>query len=229
MNARIDEKTARFPTGPGIYLFTGRAGETLYVGKASNLRSRVRSYLKPGGDGRYQLRFLAEEAEDVEFVATATEQEALLLENTVIKKKQPRYNIKLRDDKSFLLLRLDRKQEWPWYRLVRRRQDDGATYFGPFASAKAVRRTLRLLHKIVPLRDCTDHVFANRTRPCLKHQIGRCPAPCVGLIDRVRYDEQLDRSMRILRGDAGPLLGELRTRMQQAADNVEFARALALK
>jgi excinuclease ABC subunit C len=229
MDPRIDEKTARFPTGPGIYLFLDAAGTTLYVGKASNLRARVRSYLKPGGDGRYQLRFLAEEAVDVEFVVTATEQEALLLENTVIKKKQPRYNVKLRDDKAFLLLRLDRRQAWPWYRLVRRRQDDGALYFGPFASAKAVRRTLRLLHKIVPLRDCTDHVFANRTRPCLKHEIGRCPAPCVDGIDRRQYDELLDRSIRILRGDVAPILADLRARMQDAAAHLEFERAQAIK
>lgn len=229
MDPHIVDKVARFPTGPGVYVFTGQAGETLYVGKATDLRARVRSYLKPGGDGRYQLRWLEQEAFDVEFVATATEQEALLLENTVIKKKQPRYNIKLKDDKAFLLLRLDRREAWPWYRLVRRRQDDGATYFGPFASAKAVRRTLRLLHKIVPLRDCRDSVFQNRTRPCLKHQIGRCPAPCVDLVPRADYDRLLDQSVRILRGDVGPLLGELRTRMQQAAEGLEFERAQALK
>ncbi len=229
MDPRIADKVARFPTGPGIYVFLGARGEALYVGKAADLRARVRSYLKPGGDGRYQLRFLAEEARDVEFLATATEQEALLLENTVIKKRQPRYNIKLRDDKAFLLLRLDRKQAWPWYRLVRRRQDDGAQYFGPFASAKAVRRTLRLLHKVVPLRDCTDHVFDNRTRPCIKHQIGRCPAPCVGLVDRAAYEELLDRSVRILRGDVAPVLVELRARMAEAAANLEFERAQAQK
>ncbi len=229
MDARIVDKVSRFPTGPGVYLFTDGAGATLYVGKAADLRARVRSYLKPGGDGRYQLRFLAEEAEDVEFIATATEQEALLLENTVIKKKQPRYNLKLKDDKSFLLLRLDRREAWPWYRLVRRRQDDGAQYFGPFASAKAVRRTLRLLHKIVPLRDCGDHVFHNRTRPCIKHQIGRCPAPCVGLVTREAYEGLLDHSVRILRGDVGQVLGELRARMQAAAENLEFERAQAMK
>lgn len=229
MDPRIADKVSRFPTGPGVYVFTDAAGDTLYVGKAADLRARVRSYLKPGGDGRYQLRWLAAEAADVEFIATATEQEALLLENTVIKKKQPRYNLKLKDDKSFLLLRLDRREPWPWYRLVRRRQDDGALYFGPFASAKAVRRTLRLLHKIVPLRDCGDHVFANRTRPCLKHQIGRCPAPCVELVTREAYEGLLDHSVRILRGDVGPVLGELRGRMQAAAENLEFERAQALK
>jgi len=229
MDSRIAEKVARFPTGPGVYLFSDRAGVTLYVGKAADLRARVRSYLRDGGDGRVQLRFLGEEAADVEFVATATEQEALLLENTVIKKKQPRYNLKLKDDKAFLLLRLDRREAWPWFRLVRRRQDDGAQYFGPFASAKAVRRTLRLLHKIVPLRDCSDSVFHNRARPCIKHQIGRCPAPCVGLVTREAYDELLDRAVKILRGNAGPVLADLRQRMAEAAANLEFERAQTLK
>lgn len=229
MDSRIAEKVARFPTGPGVYIFSDAAGVTLYVGKAADLRARVRSYLRDGGDGRVQLRFLGEEAADVEFVATATEQEALLLENTVIKKKQPRYNLKLKDDKAFLLLRLDRREEWPWFRLVRRRQDDGAQYFGPFASAKAVRRTLRLLHKIVPLRDCSDSVFHNRARPCIKHQIGRCPAPCVGLVTREAYDELLDRAVKILRGSAGPVLAELRQRMADAAANLEFERAQTLK
>jgi excinuclease ABC subunit C len=229
MRPEIVAKVGRFPTGPGVYTFLDEQGAALYVGKAADLRARVRSYCKPGGDGRFLLQFLAAEAADVEFVATATEQEALLLENTVIKKRQPPYNIKLKDDKAFLLLRLDRREPWPWYRLVRRRQDDGAQYFGPFASAKVVRRTLRLLHKVVPLRDCRDAVFANRTRPCIKHQIGRCPAPCVGLIERKAYDELLDRSVRFLRGDVGPVLADLRARMAAAAEALEFERAQAMK
>jgi excinuclease ABC subunit C len=229
MNERIAERVARFPTGPGVYIFAAAGGDALYVGKAADLRARVRSYLKPGGDGRYQLPWLAAEAHDVEFVATATEQEALLLENTVIKKRQPKYNLKLKDDKAFLLLRLDRSEAWPWYRLVRRRQDDGAIYFGPFASAQSVRRTLRLLFKIVPLRDCRDAVFANRARPCIKHQIGRCPAPCVGLVTREAYDVLLDHSVRFLRGDVGPVLSDLRTRMQAAAVALEFEHAQLLK
>jgi excinuclease ABC subunit C len=229
MDARIAERAARFPAGPGVYVFTGARGDALYVGKAADLRARVRSYLKPGGDGRPQLRFLEHEARDVEFLATATEQEALLLENTVIKKRKPRYNLKLKDDKAFLLLRLDRREPWPWYRLVRRRHDDGAEYFGPYASAKAVRRTLRLLHKIVPLRDCSDHVFDNRSRPCIKHQIGRCPAPCTGLIDRAAYAALLQRSVAILRGEAGSVLRELRAAMTAAAADLLFERAAALK
>lgn len=229
MDPRIVDKVSRFPTGPGIYLFRDGADKALYVGKAADLRSRVRSYLKPGGDGRYQLRFLENEARDVEFIATATEQEALLLENTVIKKHKPRYNIKLKDDKAFLLLRLDRTEQWPWFRFVRRRRDDGALYFGPFASAKSARRTLRLLHKIVPLRDCTDAVLNNRTRPCIKHQIGRCPAPCVDLVTRQDYDVLLDEAVRILRGEIGPLVQELKQRMAAAAEALEFERAQSLK
>ncbi|MEC7584717.1 MAG: excinuclease ABC subunit UvrC [Planctomycetota bacterium] len=228
MNPAIHDKTARFPDGPGVYLFLGAARQALYVGKAANLRARVRSYLKPGGDGRVLLRFLEDEACDVEFLATDTEQEAMLLENTVIKKHKPRYNLKLKDDKAFLLLRLDLQEDWPWYRLVRRRRDDGALYFGPYASAKAVRRTLRLLHKIVPLRDCSDHVFHNRSRPCIKHQIGRCPAPCVGMIDKDAYEELLQRSLKILRGDTASLLRDLRAAMAQAAEKLEFERAQSL-
>ncbi|MEZ5965195.1 MAG: excinuclease ABC subunit UvrC [Planctomycetota bacterium] len=229
MRAHIADKVARLPDEPGVYVFVDAVGKALYVGKAASLRSRVRSYLKPGGDGRPLLAFVEDRAHDVEFVVTRTEQEALLLENTVIKKRKPTYNIRLKDDKSFLLLRLDRREPWPWFRFVRRRRSDGAEYFGPYASAKAVRRTLRLLHKIVPLRDCTDSVFHNRSRPCLKHQIGRCPAPCVGLIDHPTYARQLDRACAILRGEVGPVLGELRTKMDAAVAELEFERAQALK
>lgn len=229
MRPAIVDKVARLPEAAGVYLFLDPDGHALYVGKAANLRARVRSYLRPGGDGRPFVPALDRAAADIEFVVTATEQEALLLENTLIKQRRPRFNVKLRDDKAFLLLRLDRREAWPWYRLVRRRRADGADYFGPYASAKAVRRTLRLLHKVVPLRDCTDHVFHNRSRPCIKHQIGRCPAPCVGLIDRAAYQQLLDRSLRILRGEVAPVLRELREHMTAAAAALEFERAQALK
>ena len=229
MRESIVAKVARFPTGPGVYVFTGAGGKVLYVGKASNLRARVRQYLRPGGDGRPLLRFLERDAEDVEFVAVRTEQEALLLEDTIVKRRKPAYNIKLKDDKTFLMLRLDRREAWPWFRLVRRRRDDGADYFGPFASAKSVRRTLALLHKVVPLRDCKDGVFRNRSRPCIKHQIGRCPAPCVGLVDPDAYSDLLDRAEDVLRGRASGLLRGLRAEMERAAEGLEFERANALK
>lgn len=229
MNPTLADKVKSFPERPGIYIFSDGKGRALYVGKAANLRARVRSYLSPRGDGRVQVRFLIERAADVEFVATATEQEALLLENTVIKKRKPLYNVKLRDDKAFLMLRLDRSEAWPWFTLVRRRRQDGAEYFGPYASAKSVRSTLRLLHKVVPLRDCTDAVFHNRSRPCIKHQIGRCPAPCVGLIQRQDYVRLLDEAVQILGGDAAALRRSLTRQMREAAAELEFERAQALK
>jgi excinuclease ABC subunit C len=225
----IVAKVATFPTGPGVYVFSDGEGRALYVGKAANLRARVRQYLRPGGDGRPLLRFLEAEAREVEFLAVRTEQEALLLEDTIVKKRRPLYNVKLKDDKAFLMLRLDRREAWPWFRLVRRRRDDRAEYFGPFASAKAVRRTLGLLHKIVPLRDCKDGVFGNRSRPCIKHEIGRCPAPCVGAIARPAYETLLDEAVAILRGRAGGLLRRLRDEMDAAAAALQFERAQALK
>ncbi len=229
MDPRISDKVQRFPEKPGVYIFTDGTGKALYVGKARKLRTRLRSYLRPGGDGRLRIRFLEQQARDVEFMVTATEQEALLLENTVIKQRKPVFNVKLKDDKSFLMLRLDRRELWPWFRLVRRRRDDGAEYFGPYASAKAVRRTLGLLHKVVPLRDCTDTVFRNRSRPCIKHQIGRCPAPCVGLIESEAYAALLEDAVRILQGEAGALLRGLQQEMQMAAAGLEFERAQSLK
>jgi excinuclease ABC subunit C len=223
------EHVSRFPELPGVYLFLDADGKALYIGKATNLRSRVRSYLVPGGDGRPQLRFLTREAATVDFVVTATVQEALLLENSLIKQRRPRYNIKLRDDKSFLMLRLDRREPWPWFRLTRKRRNDGADYYGPFASARAVRQTLRLLHKVSPLRDCTDAVFHNRSRPCMKHQIGRCPAPCTGLISRSDYEQHLDRAVAVLRGEAGDVVQELTDRMHLAAELLEFEKAQEAK
>ena len=229
MNPDIPAKVERFPDAPGVYVFVDARGSALYVGKAARLRSRVRSYLSPGGDGRVSIPFIVEQADDVEFMVTRTEQEALLLENTVIKKRKPAFNVKLKDDKSFLLLRLDLTEDWPWFRLVRRRRDDGCLYFGPYASAKSVRRTLRLLHKVVPLRDCSDTVFQNRSRPCIKFQIDRCPAPCVGEIDSPAYRGLVDKAIGILDGDAAPVLSALRLQMDAAANDLEFERAQVLK
>ena len=229
MHSRVEERVRSLPHAPGVYIFKDGRGETLYVGKASDLRKRVVSYLRPGGDGRIMLAFLEGEARDLDFVVTTTEQEALLLENTLIKKFKPRHNVRLRDDKSFLMLRLDPSEEWPWFRFVRRRRDDGALYFGPFASARSIRTTLKLLHKVTPLRDCSDSVFAGRSRPCLKHQIGRCPAPCVGFIERDPYLELVAKAMRILRGETDALEMELTAKMNHAAQRLEFELAQSIK
>lgn len=229
MNPKILEVARRLPGSPGVYLFKDSVGSVIYVGKAQDLRKRVASYLRAGGDGRFLLQFLGREAADLEFLVTETEQEAVLLENTLIKKFKPKHNIKLKDDKAYLMLRLDPAEEWPWFRLVRRRKNDGAFYFGPFSSASAVRRTLKLLHRITPLRDCSDGVFDNRSRPCLKYQIGRCPAPCVGLITREDYQVLLDHALAILRGETKDVERELTGRMQRAAAALRFEEAQTAK
>src|SRR5690606_36008805 len=169
----LEASAAELPTTAGVYLFKDRRGRVIYVGKAVNLRARVRQYLS-GTDERMMVPFLVRAAADVDVVVTRTEKEALLLENQLIKKHQPRYNVKLRDDSNFLHVRIDLRAEWPRFELVRRIEDDGARYFGPYASASRARQTLEFVERAFPLRTCTDQVLKARQRPCLLYQMGRC-------------------------------------------------------
>ncbi len=219
------------PEKPGVYLFRDDDGKVLYVGKAADLRTRLRSYRRPGGDGRLSIQFLERDAARVETIVTRTEQEALLLEDALIKDHKPPHNVRLKDDKSFLMLRLDSAERFPRFKFVRahspetEKVDGRSRFFGPFASSRAVRRTLSDLHRVVPLRDCPDSVFEHRTRPCIKHQIGLCAAPCVGLIGDVEYRAHLERAVRILSGDIGEMEDELESRMRAAAAELAFERA----
>lgn len=214
-----------------MYLFHDEQGQVLYVGKARALRARLRSYRTPLGDGRPQVPFLVEDAARVETIVTRTEQEALLLEDTLIKQHRPPHNVRLKDDKSFLMLRIDTAESFPRLKFVRaHKPDEGkpggrSRLFGPFASASAVRRTLSDLHRVVPLRDCPDHVLNNRSRPCLKHQLGLCCAPCVGLVDEPAYAELVSKAARILSGDVRELEQDLESRMRQASEAREYERA----
>ena len=168
------ERVAQLPTTPGVYLFKAASGEVLYVGKASNLRARVRQYLA-GTDGRFMVPFLVAASADVDVVLVDSEKEALILENTLIKRHRPPYNVKLRDDKNFLHLRLDTRRPWPRYEVVRTIKSDKARYFGPYSSAAKARRTLEFLQRVFPLRTCSDAVLRSRRRPCLLHQMDRLP------------------------------------------------------
>jgi excinuclease ABC subunit C len=220
-----------FPRRPGVYLFRDAEGKVLYVGKASNLRSRLGSYKREGGDGRFLVAFLVDEARAVETIVTRTEGEALLLEDTLIKQHKPPHNIRLKDDKSFRMLRLDLSERFPRLKHVRAHSPDmgkeggRSRYFGPFASAGALRRAVSDLHRVVPLRDCPDHVLEHRSRPCLKHQLGLCSAPCVGLVDEREYAELVARASRILSGDTAELETDLEGRMRAAAEGQEYERA----
>ena len=224
--AHLEAKLATLPASPGCYLFFDDKGETLYVGKAKSLRSRVRSYFQDSSsDNRYFIPFLRRMCADLETVATFNEKEAAVLENQLIKKHKPRFNVKLRDDKEFLCLRLDARKPWPRLETVRRPNNDGAYHFGPYHSATSARRTLHLINKHFKLRTCSDADFASRKRPCLQHQIKRCPAPCVYEVDREAYGVQVRAVTLFLEGRHDELSRELSELMRVAAESTEFERA----
>jgi excinuclease ABC subunit C len=220
----------RLPTEPGVYVMKDRRGKILYIGKAASLRTRVRQYFQPNtGDIRDFVPLLEGIVADIETTVTSNEKEALLLENTLIKKHQPRFNVKLRDDKNYLVLRLDPEASWPRLEVVRRIQDDGAHYFGPYHSASSCREALRVVNRHFQLRTCTDHVLANRRRPCLQYQIKRCPAPCVLPVPREEYGEQVRDVRLFLDGKNEELLDRLRGRMKESATRTEFERAALVR
>jgi excinuclease ABC subunit C len=222
----VQLKLEGLPARPGCYVFRDSAGETLYIGKAKSLRARVRSYFQDGGsDTRGFIPLLRQHVADLDTIVTQTEKEAAILENSLIKENRPRYNVKLRDDKEFLTLRLSLEHEWPRLELVRRPAADRARYFGPYHSATAARRTLNLVEKHFQLRTCSDRELTSRSRPCLQYQIKRCPAPCVYPVERDDYAQQVHAVTLFLDGRHDELTRELEMRMQEAAAGMEYERA----
>lgn len=224
--SNLEQKLASLPVAPGCYLFKDKNGAVLYVGKAKSLRSRVRSYFQDGGsDVRAFIPFLRRHAADLETIVTATEKEAAILENSLIKERKPKYNVKLRDDKEYLSLRLSLEHAYPRLELVRKPKKDGASYYGPYHSATAARRTLNLVEKHFKLRTCTDRELGQRKRPCLEYQIQRCLAPCVLEIDRDLYAQQVRSVGLFLAGRHDELTRDLQERMKNASQNLEFELA----
>lgn len=224
----LDAKLALLPTSPGVYLFKDGAGDVIYVGKAKNLRARVRQYAR-GGDGRVQVTFLLSQLADVDVLITNSEKEALLLENTLIKQYWPRYNIRLKDDKSYWQVKVTVHEPWPRLFLTRQVVKDGSKYLGPFHSSAAVQETLEIIRKVFPLRTCSDTVFRNRTRPCLEYQIKRCLGPCTLPVDPADYQRQLKGALLLLEGKNSELVAQLATRMQEAAEALRFEEAARLR
>jgi excinuclease ABC subunit C len=225
----VTQKLEALPAQPGVYLFKDKKGAVVYVGKAKSLRSRVRSYFQDAGsDDRPFIPVLQRTIGDLETIVTANEKEAAILENNLVKEHRPRYNVKLRDDKDFITLRLGRMgaaEPWPRLEVVRRPSPDGSRYFGPYDSATAARRTLHLVNKHFQLRTCSDVEFASRKRPCLQHQIKRCPAPCVLPVDRAWYGEQVEAVAKFLEGRHDELSRELDAKMKQSAREMRFELA----
>lgn len=223
------EKVSLFPRKSGVYLFKDAKGTVLYIGKAKRLRNRVRGYFIPGRDNRPQVAFLLKRTADIDFIVTDTEKEALLLENTLIKKHRPRYNVSLRDDKSYISICIDSKHDFPSITLTRRVLKDGATYFGPYDSATAARGALDLITRFFRIRTCADVEFANRVRPCLKHDIGRCTAPCVSRISREDYSRRVEEAELFLSGQSSKLISLLETEMQRASEDLHYEEAARLR
>src|SRR5690606_2193304 len=226
--ATLEEALKRLPTEHGVYIMRDRQGEIVYVGKAKSLRARVRQYFS-GQDTRAFVPQLGKIVGDIETIVLQNNKEALLLENNLIKEHRPRFNVKLRDDSNYLVLRLDPRSHWPKLELVRNIRQDGAYYFGPYHSARSARATLRVVNRHFKLRTCTDFTLAHRRRPCLQYQIGRCPAPCVYDVDAERYAEQVKYVSLFLSGRHGELLTTLRTGMESAAEALDFERAARIR
>lgn len=215
---------ASLPARPGVYVFYQLDGKALYVGKASNLKARVASYFRASNPNP-KTRLMVAKIHRAEIQQTATESEALLLENNLIKDKRPRYNISLRDDKSFPYIRLNARAEFPRFSFYRGRRARPDSYYGPYPSAAAVREMLAQLHKIFRLRQCTDAFFRNRSRPCLQYQIQRCSAPCVGRISRDDYRDDVRQAQAMLAGRDSALSDELAGKMEQAAAALDYEAA----
>jgi excinuclease ABC subunit C len=218
----------KLTTRPGIYKMLNEKGEIIYIGKAKNLKNRVSSYFKTHTSSIKQRVMVAKVAA-IEVTVTHTEGEALLLECQQIKRHRPRYNICLRDDKSFPYIFLSSEQDFPQITIHRGAKSKKGRYFGPYPSSGAVRESLKLLQRLFPIRQCDDSIYNNRTRPCLQHQIGRCSAPCVELIDKAHYALDVQSTVMFLEGKGSLLIDQLIVKMEQAATNLDFEMAASFR
>ncbi len=229
MNDLLERKLGDLPATPGVYLMKDAAGVILYVGKAASLRSRVRSYFQSPDGLVPRIQSLVSEIADLEVIRTATESEAFLVEDSLIKRHQPRFNVRLRDDKRYPYLRIT-NEPFPRILLVRRREAGGGRYFGPFTNVKAMRATLKMAQKLFPIRTCTlDLPLKTPRRPCLNFDIGRCLGPCAGSVSEAEYAAAVDGAAQFLEGRVAGLARDLRGAMEAAARDQEFERAAALR
>jgi excinuclease ABC subunit C len=220
---------ARVPDQAGVYLFKDSKGRLLYVGKAESLRSRVRSYFQAGELHAAKIHQMVAQADDLEWILTESPVQALIWENDLVRKEQPRYNTKLRDDKHYPYLRVNVQNDWPVVRVTRRMARDGARYFGPYPHATSVRQTLDTLSRLFPHILCDRTITGNDPRPCLYYHIKRCPAPCIGEISKEAYRAIVDEMIRFLEGKNRTVLSDIRNAMEAAAERLEFEIAADLR
>ena len=225
----IQDKLTRVSKEPGVYLMKDAAGKVIYIGKAGNLRKRLVSHFKNSGQLNIKAGILATKISDIDTIITRTEKEALILESNLIKRYKPRYNVVLKDDKRYPSLRIDLKEKYPNFSIVRKIGKDNALYFGPFASAHGVRETLRTINKTFKLRKCKARDFKTRTRPCLHCQMDGCLAPCCLDVDPAVYGEQVNEAIMFLKGRTPDLIRKIKKQMESCAREQAFERAARLR
>lgn len=228
-NSLILEQLKQLPTAPGVYLMKDAAGNIIYVGKAANLSKRVRSYFTSGQKLSAKAQRMVSRVRDIDFFVTSSEQEALILELNLIKRHRPRYNVSLKDDKTFPYLKIDINNDWPRVYVTRRLEQNGGRYFGPFASARSVRQTLKVLKEIFPFRSCTRSITGSAPRPCLQHHIRHCLGPCIGAVSKDEYAEVIRQIVLFLEGKQEKVIRELEGRMEEAARALDFEKAALLR
>ncbi len=225
----LKEKLDALPKSPGVYLMKGARGEVLYVGKAKILTNRVRSYFQSSRDVSPRIASMIARITDFEIIVTGSELEALILENNLIKRHRPKYNVTLRDDKNYPLLRLSIKEEYPRLEKVRKMKQDGARYFGPYVPGGGLREILGLVRRIFPIPNCTIEIDGKLDRPCIEYEIKRCLAPCTGYQRKDEYREMIHQLILFLEGKDKALIKALKTQMQQRADVLDFESAARLR
>jgi excinuclease ABC subunit C len=227
--SQLKEQLSSIPPKPGVYLMADVNGKVIYVGKAVNLRNRVRSYFHASADHSPKTHYLRQDIADLDFIVTASELEALILECNLIKKYQPRYNVRLKDDKRYPYIKITWQEPYPRIFTVRRMQKDGAKYYGPFTATWAVSQTLDLLRKIFPYLTCKREITGQDKRACLYYHIGRCPGPCIGAVSQEEYRALANQICRFLEGKSEEIIDDLRSQMKAASERLEFERAAALR
>ncbi len=225
----IAEQLKQLPSSPGVYLMKDAEGNILYVGKAANLQHRVRSYFGAGQQLSLKLKRLVARVADLDFLVTTSEQEALILELNLIKRHRPYYNVRLKDDKTFPYLKIDLNEDWPRVHITRRLEENGGRYFGPFASARSVRQTLKVIKGIFPFRTCSRTITGTDSRPCLEYHMNLCVGPCIGAASKEEYDEVIKQVILFLEGKQERVVQKLESKMKAAAEALDFEKAALLR
>lgn len=227
--AQLNERLNALPTKPGVYYMKDVDGRVIYVGKAINLRNRVRSYFHSPSSQPPKVRRLVEHVADLEFIVTSSELEALILECNLIKKHRPHYNVRLKDDKQYPYIKISLQDAYPRIYTVRHMESDGARYFGPFTSSRAVFQTMELLRKLFPYLSCKREITGQDKRACLYHYIGRCAAPCIGAVSREEYRRLIDQIILFLEGKQERIVNDLQSAMEESAKRMDYERAATLR